>query len=75
MMYKIKPNDNLTKIAKKFNCTVELIMAFNPKIKNPNHIYINQVIKIPNLEDVPGEIIITETSNIAHFMDRAKSAG
>lgn len=74
MMYKIKPNDNLSKIAKKFNCTVELIMAFNPEIKNPNHIYVNQVIKIPNLEDVPGELTLIETSNVAHFMNRAKSA-
>lgn len=74
MMYKIKPNDNLTKIAKKFNCSVELIMAFNPTIKNPNHIYINQLIKIPNLEDVPGPIIITDTTDVSLFMNRAKSA-
>ena len=74
MIYKIKPNDNLTKIAKKFNSTVELIMPFNPEIKNQNHIYVNQIIKIPNLEDVPGEITINEILNASYFINRAKSA-
>lgn len=61
MYYKVKTNDNLTKIAKKFSVTFQLLMAFNPAIKNVNHIFVGQLLHIPNVEDVPKEHIIPET--------------
>jgi LysM repeat protein len=45
--YKIKPGDTLARIARKFDTTVEAIMAANPQIDNPNHIEVGQVIVIP----------------------------
>lgn len=38
-IYQIKRGDTLGKIARNFNTTVALIMAWNPKIKNKNLIY------------------------------------
>jgi hypothetical protein len=45
--YKIKKGDNLTKIAKANNTTVEELLKANPKIKNPNLIYAGENLKIP----------------------------
>jgi hypothetical protein len=44
--YVVKPGDNLTKIAKMVNSTVEELMKNNPKIKDPNKIDIGQEIVI-----------------------------
>ncbi len=46
-VYKVKLGDNLTKIAKKHNTTVEAILSINPQVKNPNIIFVGQEIKIP----------------------------
>lgn len=43
--YKVKPGDNLTYIAERFHTTVSSIVKIN-HIKNPNIIYIGQVLKI-----------------------------
>lgn len=45
--YTVKKGDTLSAIAKKYNTTVEAIMQANPSIKNPNKIYVGQVIQIP----------------------------
>lgn len=48
MNYKVKPRDNLSKISKKFGLrSWKEIMRANPDIKNPNKIFVGQVIKIP----------------------------
>jgi len=39
--------DTLRKIAAKFNTTVDAILKVNPKISNPNLIYVGQAITIP----------------------------
>jgi LysM repeat protein len=44
--YVVKPGDNLTKIAKMVNSTVEELMKNNPEIKDPNKIDIGQEIVI-----------------------------
>ena len=38
MVYRIVGDDNLTKIAKKFNTTVDYLMKINPAITNKNFI-------------------------------------
>ena len=45
--YTVKKGDTLNAIAKKYNVTLSAIMAVNPQIKDPNKIYVGQVIKIP----------------------------
>ena len=45
--YKIKKGDNLTKIAKANNTTVQELLKANPQIKNPNLIYTGNTLKIP----------------------------
>ena len=74
MYYKIKQNDTLTKISKKFSIPVELIFAFNREIKNPNHIYTNQVIYIPNIEDIPNGLLQFQTKNANDLIIRARTA-
>ncbi len=45
--YTAVKGDNLTKIAKKFNTTVDYLMEINPQIKDANKIYEGQVINVP----------------------------
>jgi len=49
LVYIIQSGDNLTKIATKFNTTVNAILAANPAIKNANSIQKGQQIIIPTL--------------------------
>ena len=44
--YKVVKGDNLTKIARKFNSTINSIMALNPIIKNKNVILVGWTLKI-----------------------------
>jgi len=46
--YLIKPGDNLTKIAKANNTTVDYLTLINPQIKNPDLIYSGQTMNVPN---------------------------
>ena len=46
MTYTVKAGDTLGAIAKKHNTTVEALVASNG-IKNPNLIYVGQVLRIP----------------------------
>lgn len=39
IIYQISKGDNLTKIGKRFGCTVNDLLRWNPKIKNRNLIY------------------------------------
>ena len=50
-VYKIKRGDNLTKLAKRFHCTIDDIMAWNPKIKNKNLIYAGDYLYIANYDE------------------------
>ena len=45
--YKIKPGDNLTKIAKANGTTVDAIMKANPQIKDPNKIQAGASLTLP----------------------------
>jgi LysM repeat protein len=46
-LYRIKPGDQLYKIAKRYHVSVADILAANPEITDPNHIVVGQVIVIP----------------------------
>lgn len=46
--YTIKKGDNLTKIAKANNTTVQELLKANPNIKNPNLIYAGEKLNIPS---------------------------
>jgi LysM repeat protein len=51
-IYKVKWGDTLSKIAKKYNTTVNKLAEYNG-IKKPNLIYVGQKIKIPNATSKP----------------------
>lgn len=44
--YTVKKGDTLAKIAKKYNTSVKKLLALNPKIKNPNLIYVGQRVRV-----------------------------
>ncbi|MBR6289390.1 MAG: LysM peptidoglycan-binding domain-containing protein [Acholeplasmatales bacterium] len=44
--YTVVPGDTLSKIAKKYNTSVDEILKLNPQIKNPNLINVGQKIKV-----------------------------
>lgn len=46
--YYVAKGDTLRKIAAKFGTTVDAILKLNPKITNPNVIYVGQAITIPS---------------------------
>jgi LysM repeat protein len=45
--YYVKKGDTLRKIADKFGTTVDALLKLNPKITNPNLIYVGQAITLP----------------------------
>ena len=47
IIYTVQPGDTLSKIAAKYNTTVDAILALNPEITNPNVIRVGQQIKVP----------------------------
>ena len=62
--YKVKALDNLTKIAKKYNVTVnEIVQANKELIKDPNKIKVGWVLNIPTQEDTKPEPAPETTPN------------
>ena len=56
--YTIKTGDTLSKIARKFNVSLDALLAANKEtIKNPNRIQVGDeiVIPLPETEQVPAE--------------------
>lgn len=51
IVYTVKSGDSMWKIATKYQVGVSEIIAANPNIKNPNLIYPNQKINIPDISD------------------------
>lgn len=74
MYYKVKAKDTLSKIAKDHGIPMELILAHNPSITNPNTIYVNQLIYIPNMDDVPSDDFSFSDQSAATILSRASSA-
>ncbi|WP_096155560.1 MULTISPECIES: LysM peptidoglycan-binding domain-containing protein [Bacillus] len=50
MVYVIQPGDTLYSLATRFNTTLQLLMAYNAEIENPNLIYPGQIIQLPPRE-------------------------
>ncbi len=46
VIYQVQTGDTLSKIAHKFGCTVNNILAWNPKITNKNTIYAGEYLYI-----------------------------
>jgi hypothetical protein len=57
IVYTIKQNDTLLKIAKAHGITIEALRAANPTIKDPNKISVGQVITIPTPSEPPPDTI------------------
>ena len=74
MTYKIKKNDTLSKISKAFSVPLNIILAFNPQIKNVNHIFVGQEIQIPNIDDVPQNASLAPAASVNSIIQRAASA-
>ncbi len=55
VVYIVKPNDTLSKIAARFGVTVDEILAANPQIKNANQIAVGDEITIP--PPAPDEVV------------------
>lgn len=55
VVYIVKANDTLSKIANRFDVTVEQILAANPQIKNANQIAVGDEIVIP--PPAPDEVV------------------
>ena len=53
LVYIVKANDNLGKIAKKFGVTLEALLAANPEITNADRIKLGQKIVIPGSAPFP----------------------
>lgn len=55
-LYTVQPGDTLFFIAQRFGVSLQALIAANPQITNPSLIFPGQVICIPGVPPVPGEI-------------------
>ena len=53
--YVVKPGDTMYSIAKYFNVPLDMLIAANPQVTNPDLIYPGQVIMIPTLDNANGK--------------------
>ena len=49
--YKVKKNDNLTKIAKIYNTTLDYLMEINPSIEDKNLIITGSILNVPKIKE------------------------
>lgn len=50
--YSVKSGDSIWRICYKYKVGVSEVIGANPQISNPNLIYVNQIVKVPNLASV-----------------------
>lgn len=70
--YTVKSGDTLSGIAKKYNVTVEEILAVNPQITNPNLIFVGQVINIP-VKTMQSSTAATSNEKVYHTVQRGET--
>jgi LysM repeat protein len=46
-LYVVRPGDRLSTIASRYEVTIQVILAFNPQITDPNAIFSGQTIRLP----------------------------
>jgi hypothetical protein len=73
MDYSVKPGDTLSKIAMVFAIPVSSILAVNPQITNINAISVGELIRIPNMDDVPADAPFDIPVESAQLIARARS--
>jgi LysM repeat protein/GH24 family phage-related lysozyme (muramidase) len=61
--YTIKSGDTLSNIASKFNTTIRAIQDLNPSITNPDRIFANDKISIPNFSEFTQPSSYSKTPN------------
>lgn len=70
--YTVKSGDTLSGIAKKYNTTIEEILAINPQITNPNLIFVGQVINIP-VKTMQTSTSATSSEKVYHTVQRGET--
>lgn len=50
--YNVKSGDSIWRICYKYKVGLSEVIGANPQISNPNLIYVNQIVKVPNLASV-----------------------
>jgi lipoprotein-anchoring transpeptidase ErfK/SrfK len=51
-IYKVKRGDSLARIARQLETSLDVLLLANPAVKNPNLIYVNQELYVPNHSDL-----------------------
>ena len=73
MQYTIKKGDTLGRIAERYHVPLSVLLAMNPVITNPDHIFVGQVLILPNMQDLPEEAVFTDPVNAGELVLRAQS--
>lgn len=74
MFYKVKANDTLSKLAEMFAIPSGILLAFNQPINGSQTIYPGQILKVPNLEDIPTSANLATGISADALIERARSA-
>lgn len=73
LSYVVKKGDTLSGIASKFNTTYKVLSDYN-SIKDPNKIYVNQIIKIPNINEsqLPNKYVVKKGDTLVKIANKYK---
>ncbi len=72
MVYTVSAGCTLSKIALKFNAPLSTILNLN-QIQHPDQLFINQIIQIPNMHDIPEDASFSLPTPASMLINRAKS--
>lgn len=73
MQYIVRHGDTLRQIALRYNIPITAILAINPLISNPDHLFVGQVLDIPNASDVPHDVLYKMPIGADNLVLRARS--
>ena len=63
----------MSKVAAKHSVPLSAILALNPQITNPNHLFIEQILQVPNASDVPENAEFDIPSKASELVKCARS--
>ncbi|WP_145855238.1 LysM peptidoglycan-binding domain-containing protein [Pedobacter suwonensis] len=72
MVYTVSAGYTLSKIALKFNVPLSTILNLN-QIQRPDQLFINQIIQIPNVQEIPEDASFSLPTPASMLINRAKS--